>query len=67
VESGVQSIIHRLLDPPGGLHFSDIWIWGPDSEAGLTADLVSRCSDTLIFLYIEYSFHRAFRSASVVR
>jgi len=49
-----HSVTHRLLDIPGGLHFSEITTSFFDDEAESVADLVSRCSDTLELLTIEF-------------
>jgi hypothetical protein len=52
--SGIRSDVRRLLDLPGGLHFSSISTTSPIRDAESMADLVSRCSDTLKFLSISY-------------
>ena len=54
MEGGVRPDVRRLLDLPGGLHFSSISITCPDTDAQSTADLVLMCSDTLKSLRISY-------------
>ena len=52
--SGSNRIITRkLLDLPGGLHFSKIRARCPIEECNLTQELVSACSDTLESLCVE--------------
>jgi hypothetical protein len=45
---GIESITHRLLDLPNGLHFRRVVVrlFSPQ-DVGSMMDLVSRCSDTL--------------------
>ena len=54
---GIQSNVRRLLDLPGGLHFSRISVLCPDRDAESIAQLVSRCSETVEFLSIYYHNH----------
>ena len=51
---GIRSTVRRLLDLPGGLHFSKITTLCLDEDVGSTTDLLSRCSDTLEYLRIYY-------------
>ena len=56
----------QLLDLPGGLHFSRIYVTFSDGgEAKLMTDLVSGCSDTLETLIVTYYPQSAFHSAPV--
>ena len=52
-----------LLALPDGLHFTRIVLQCCVEDAGLVTDLVSRCSDTLESLCIDYRSSRAFHSA----
>ena len=52
--SGIRSDVRRLLDLPGGLHFSSISITSPVRDVGSIADLILRCSGTLESLWIIY-------------
>ena len=58
--SGIRFDVLRLLDLPGGLHFSTISITSPIRDAESIADLVSRCSNTLESLGISYYSPGAF-------
>ena len=58
-----RPIIRRLLDLPGGLHFSKITVLSFNEDAESVTDLVSRCFDTLEFLAIIYLPLGAFPSA----
>ena len=49
-----HSVIRRLLDLPGGVHFSKFNVKFFDGETESMKDLVSRCSDTLEFLIIHH-------------
>ena len=55
MEGGIRPDVRRLLDLPGGLHFSSIWVSCPDRDAESMAGLVSECSDTLETLHIKYN------------
>ena len=59
------SVMRRLLDLPGGLHFSRINTTVSDDDAELMADMISRCSDTLESLTIHHWSLCASPSASV--
>jgi len=61
-----RPVARRLLDLPGGLHFSRINTTFSDDDADSVADLVSRCSDTLEFLNILYWSPCAFPSDPVI-
>jgi len=58
-------IVCRLLDLPGGLHFSKVNVGFFDNEAESMTDLVAACSDTLESLTLLYYPTGAFPSASV--
>ena len=62
----IHPYARRLLDLPGGLHFSSVSILCSDRDAESTARLVSRCSDTIESLFIYYDFSGVFSFASVV-
>ena len=63
----VGSIVRGLLDLPSGPRFTTIKAWCPDHLAGSVMGLVSRCSDTLEYLSINFDLlSRAFYSCSVV-
>ena len=49
-----RSITRKLLDLPGGLRFSKIVVSCPVEDCDLAEELVSTCSDTLEYLYIEF-------------
>ena len=49
-----RSLSRGLLDLPDGLHFSKILVQCSIEDAGAAVDLVTRCSETLEFLAIEY-------------
>jgi hypothetical protein len=51
---GPRSVVHRLLELPGGLHFSKIVV-SSNEDIGLTTDLISKCSGTLECLNV-YAF-----------
>ena len=50
----IRSTALLLLALPDGLHFTKIMVMCSTGDAGLLMDLVSRCSDTLEFLCIDY-------------
>jgi len=58
-------IVRRLLDLPGGVHFSKIDAMFSDHEAKSVTDLVSKCSDTLEKFSIIYYPLSAFPSVPV--
>jgi len=58
-----SSVTRRLLDLPGGLHFSNITATFPNEDAKSVADLVSACSGTLEFLTLRFRPQGAFPSA----
>ena len=58
-------VIRRLLDLPGGLHFSMVNVKFFDDEAESIGDLVARCSDTLESLTVLYCPPGVFPSAPV--
>ena len=63
----VSSMTRGLLSLPGGLHFSKIKVFCPHYHAESLTGLVSGCSDTLEYLFVEfYPFPSAFHSASIV-
>ena len=63
----VNTIARGLLELPGGLHFSEIKVTCADYHAESVMDLVSGCSDTLEYLYINFDFAlREFRPVSTV-
>jgi len=62
---GIRSTIHRLLDLPGGVHFSKITVLCLNEDVEPTADLLLGCSDTLEFLTIYY-VPGAFPPASLI-
>ena len=62
---GIGSAIRRLLDLPGGLHFTKITVLCPYNDLGLITDLLSRCSDTLESLAVFNFFLSAFPLVSV--
>ena len=63
----VGSILRGLLDLPSGLRFTKMKAWCPDHLAESVMGLVSRCSDTLEYLSINFDLlSRAFCSCSVV-
>ena len=62
---GIGSAIHRLLDLPGGLHFTKITVLCPYNDLELITDLLSRCSDTLESLAVFNFFLSAFPLVSV--
>ena len=63
----VGSIVRGLLDLPSGLRFTKIKAWCPDYLAESVMGLVSRCSDTLEYLSINFDLlSRAFCPCSVV-
>jgi hypothetical protein len=51
----IRSTVHRLLDLPFGLHFSEITVNCIHGDADSAARLVSRCSDTLKSLRVSFS------------
>jgi len=64
--SGVfPSVARRLLDLPGGLHFSKITAFFFPGDTGSVTDLVSECSDTLESLTARVYPSSAFPFASV--
>ena len=65
VDWGIDSVTHRLLDFPNGLHFKRIVVRvSYHQDVGSVSDLVSRCSDTLESLSIDYPFSRVSHSTS---
>jgi len=54
MKCGIRSTVHRLLDLPGGLHFSKITVLCLKEDVESTTDLLSRCSGTLEYLRIYY-------------
>ena len=67
VKGGIQSVTHRLLDLPNGLHFKRIVVrplYPQDIKSVM--DLVLRCSDTLESLSIVYPFSSVFHSIRTV-
>ena len=62
---GIGCTIRRLLDLPGGLHFTKITVLCPYNDLELITDLLSRCSDTLESLTVFNFIRSAFPSASV--
>ena len=50
----IRSTVLPLLALPDGLHFTKIMLTCTVGDAGLVMDLVSRCSETLEFLCIDY-------------
>ena len=61
----VYPVARRLLDLPNGLHFTKIAVACIRQDVKSTADLVSRCSDTLESLSICYYVPGVFSSVSV--
>jgi len=49
---GPRPVVRRLLDLPGGLHFSEITVLLANDDNESLTNLVSRCSGTLEFLTI---------------
>ena len=66
LERDSLAVMHRLLDLPGGLRFSKVVVDCFDSSVGLLVDLVSRCSDTLESLCINFHPSGAFHLLPVV-
>jgi hypothetical protein len=62
---GISPVVRRLLDLPGGLHFAKVAVASIDADAGLTTDLVARCSDTLESLSIDVCSPCAFPLTSM--
>lgn len=60
------SFIRGLLGLPDGLRFSKIKMTRPTEDAKSAMDLVSKCSDTLEFLYFGYFPLSTFPSTSAV-
>ena len=52
-------VTRKLLELPGGLHFSKIKVFCPIGDGDLASELVSKCSDTLEFLLLEF-YRRTF-------
>lgn len=52
--SAIPSVVCRLLDLPGGLHFTKIVVGCPVGDAESAMGLVSRCSGTLESLSLHY-------------
>ena len=65
MKGGIRSATHRLLDLPGGLHFSKITAMCLNEDIDSITDLLSRCSDTLEFLRI-YCLSGAYPPASAI-
>ena len=63
---GTRSVARRLLDLPGGLHFTKITVGCGARDSQSITELVSRCSDTLESLTISSWFQSMFSSASVI-
>ena len=62
---GIQSITHRLLDLPNGIHFTTVAVqWLSEQDIKSTMDLVSRCADTLQSLDIRNNHAGVFPSLS---
>jgi hypothetical protein len=59
-------IMRKLLDLPGGLRFTKITISCPIKNGDLMEQLVSRCSDTLESLRVEYCYPGAYPAASAI-
>ena len=54
LDGGIRSAVRRLLELPGGLHFSKISVSCFEEDVEPMTDLVSKCSDTLESLSISY-------------
>ena len=52
--TGADYIARKLLDLPGGLHFSKIIVCCLGGDNDLTSELVSKCSDTLQSLRFDF-------------
>ena len=63
---GIRPIVHRLLELPGGFHFSKISVSCSEKDVGPMGDLVSKCSDTLESLTIRYSTGAIFLSVFTI-
>ena len=63
---GISSAVRRLLELPGGLHFSKISVLCLEEDVESMTHLVSRCSDTLESLSIGYYFVGAHLLSAVV-
>ena len=61
-----RSLVRELLNLPDGLHFSKIRVeWrAQDDDSRTIMDLVSKCSDTLESLYLEYHSSSTFHLVS---
>lgn len=57
---GIRSTVRRLLELPGGLHFTRITVSCLNEDVESTMSLLSRCSDTLESLSICYYLPGAF-------
>ena len=57
---GIRTTVRRLLDLPGGLHFSKVHVGYPMEDAESTRSLVSRCSGTLECLRVTCQFSSTF-------
>ena len=51
-----RDITRKLLDLPGGLHFSSIAVSCPIEDGDLANELVSMCSDTLESFLLDFSY-----------
>ena len=67
INGGLRSIVRRLCDLPGGLHFSKISVFHNNDEGPtLATDLVSKCSDTLESFTISHCAPGTLVSASMI-
>ena len=60
-----SQITRKLLDLPGGLHFYKVSVSCPSRDGDLARELVSKCSDTLESLCVEFDQGK-FSAVSVV-
>ena len=63
--TNTRSVVRRLLDFPGSLHFSKINTLASDEDAKSVTDVLSSCSDTLESLTFLYDFQSAFYSITL--
>ena len=66
LKNTIPPVVCRLLDLPGGLHFTKIVVGCPARDATSAMDLVSRCSGTLESLSLEYFLGCMFYSVPLV-
>ena len=66
LDGNICPVVRGMLDLPGGLHFAKISIHCYVKDAGITMDLVSKCSSTLGSLCVGYSLSSGFPSTYVV-